>query len=355
MSVHFDIERMAKVKDAHARWWRGELDRPLVKVTLGNAYSPVQPSSPAPVLTQESCADFRWSAQQLIDALDDQLSREEYLGDAFPFVNLSSFGPGVLAALCGAKLDNSSGRVWFWPDQEREIADIHVRYDPENIWAKRIKDIYRAGLEKWNGQVIMGMPDLGGVMDVAATFRGSENLLLDLYDSPEEVLHLNREIQTAWYAAYNDFAEVLQPQGCFTDWSGLLSPEPSYILQCDFCYMIGNPMFKQFVLPSLREDTQRLTNTIYHLDGIGELNHLDDVLALEKLNAVQWVFGAGKGPAAGWLEVYKKIQAAGKQMWIIENARDYLDVISELHGTPYGSFGLDADNRALAQQLIDAR
>ena len=355
MPVHFDSERKARVLDAHSRWWNGTLNRPLVSVTLDGAYPSRPNPSPAPILSQASCADFRWSPEQVIDAMDDHLSRQEYLGDAFPLVNFSAFGPGVLAALCGAKLDNSSGGVWFWPDKEREIADIHVQYDPENVWAKRIKALYRAGLEKWNGLVIMGMPDLGGVMDVAATFRGSENLLLDLYDEPEEVLRLVHEIEDAWYAAYNDFAEVLKPQGCFSDWSGLLSKDPSYIIQCDFCYMIGNPMFRQFVLPTLAKDANRLTNTIYHLDGIGELNHLDDVLALENLNAVQWVFGAGKGPAIDWLDVYRKIQASGKRMWIIEHPQDFLDILGELHGAPYGNFHLSADNRALAQKLINAR
>lgn len=354
MAIHFDLERMHRVQEAHVRWWNGTLDRPLVRVTLNNVH-PSEHIYPAPLLNQQSCADFSWSPEQLIDALDEQLSRHEYLGDAFPFVNFDAFGPGVLAAFCGAKLDNSSGNVWFWPDEEREIADIHVKYNPDNIWVRRIKDIYRAGLEKWNGTVIMGMPDLGGVMDVAATFRGSENLLLDLYDDPDEVLRLNREIQDAWYAAYEDFAAVLAPQNGFSNWSGLLSREPSYIIQCDFCYMIGNAMFRQFVLPTLREDTERLRHTIYHLDGIGELNHLDDILALGKLDAVQWVFGDGKPSGLHWLDVYKKIQASGKQMMIVGGPQDYLDVLGTLHGTPYGNFGFDARDRDLAEKLISAR
>ena len=95
------------------------------------------------------------------------------MGDGFPYVNFDCFGPGVVAAFCGARLDNSSGQVWFFPQKKQEIGDIHVKYDPENIWVKRIKDIYRAGLDRWNGSVIMGMPDLGGVLDVAASLCDS--------------------------------------------------------------------------------------------------------------------------------------------------------------------------------------
>ncbi|MBR5289151.1 MAG: hypothetical protein IKU34_11285 [Clostridia bacterium] len=354
MPVHFDLERLDRVIDAHTRWWNGTLDRPLVSVTIPDAYD-VPRRAPAPPLSQETCADFSWTPEQVIDAIDEQLSRCEFAGDAFPFVNFDAFGPGVLAAFCGAKLDNSSGRVWFWPDEVREIQDIHVKYDPDSKWVQRIKTIYRAGLKKWNGVVVMGFPDLGGVMDVAATFRGSENLLMDLYDDPDEVKRLCREIQDAWYAAYEDLAQVLAPQRAFSHWSGLVSRERSYITQCDFCYMIGNPMFREFVMETLREDTQRLPLSIYHLDGIGQLNHLDDILSLENLSAVQWVYGDGQPSAIHWLDVYRRIQAAGKGMMICGGPKDFLDVLDQIHGTPYARLEIKNSERELVKRVLDAR
>lgn len=354
VAIHFDLERMEQVIDAHTQWWQGKLDRPLVSIAISDAYA-VNCKASAPLLSQSSCADLSWSAEQVIDAIDEHLSRYEFLGDAFPFVNFDAFGPGVLAAFCGAKLDNSSGGVWFFPEEEKEIADIHVKYDPKNVWVRRIKDIYRAGLQKWNGAVVMGLPDLGGVLDVAATLRGSENLLMDLYDEPEEVKRLSREIQEAWYEAYEDLSSVLRPQRAYTSWSGLISREPSYIIQCDFCYMISNPMFREFVLDTLRQDTERLTHTIYHLDGVGELNHLDDVLSLEKLNAVQWVYGDGKPSAIHWLDVYRRIQQADKQMMIVGSPQDYLGVLSELHGTPYAWLPMKNCERELARRVLAAR
>lgn len=353
MAIHFDQARMEQTAQAHARWWKGELDRPLMKVTVSDAYRVSDCS--IPVLSQKNCTDFSLPPEQVIEGLDHWLSQQEYLGDAFPMVNFDAFGPGVLAAFCGAKLDNSSGGVWFFPKEELEIEDIHIQYDPQNVYVQRIKAIYRAGLERWNGSVIMGLPDLGGVMDVAATFRGSENLLMDLYDCPEEVQRLTAEIQKAWYEAYEDFTQVLKPQKYNTNWAGLLSEAPSYVIQCDFSYMIGNPMFKEFVLETLRADTQKLHNTIYHLDGIGELNHLDDILSLKELNAVQWVFGDGKPPAECWLDVYRRILEAGKQIQITGTPESYLKVLSELHGTPYAAHWLPQKDMPLAQQLVDAR
>lgn len=119
--------------------------------------------------------------------------------------------------------------------------------------------------------------------------------------------------------------------------------------------MIGNPMFKQFVLEDLRDDTRRLTDSIYHLDGVGELNHLDDLLALENLNAVQWVFGDGQLPAECWMDVYRKIIAAGRQYMITGSEQSNLKIISELHGSPYFRHILPHSRLELAKKLLSAR
>jgi hypothetical protein len=102
----------------------------------------------------------------------------------------------------GARLDNSTGHVWFFPPDERPIRDIHFEYNPDNVWFQRIKAIYKAGMERWQGSVLMGMTDLGGSQDVLSTFRPSEHLLLDLYDNPAEVERLLWESHEMWHRYY---------------------------------------------------------------------------------------------------------------------------------------------------------
>lgn len=357
MPVHFDRERMEKVADVYDRWWRGELDRSLVRGVVENVY-PRAGVALAPFPDQSNCHDFSWTAEQIIDTVDYRLSSNEYIGDGFPVLDFAFYGPGVVAAFCGAKLDNSSGQVWFFPPEEDpDLSELHIKYDPNNKWSRRIKDIYRAGLERWNGSVIMGFPDLGGVMDIVASMVGTENLLYALIDEPEEVDRLVREAQSAWYEAYNDFAEALKPQGFYTDWNGLLSREPAYILQCDFCYMMGPDMFRRFVLPTLQEDVRRLTNTIYHLDGIGELPHLDQILSIPELNAVQWVYGTGQPGPYAWLDVYKKILNAGKQIMIIENGMDngYEELRPHLGRSPYVCIWATPETRDRAMKIVEMK
>ena len=355
MAIHFDKERMQSVIDAHERWWRGELDRPLVRAAVSGMY-PRSHVAQAPFPDQSNCHDFSWSAEQIIDTVDSHLSTVEFIGDGYPCMGLDYFGPGVVAAFCGARLDNSSGRVWFFPNGE-ELSEIHVRYDPDNVWSRRIKDLYRAGLERWRGSVIMGFPDLGGVMDIVASLCGTENLLYALIDEPEEVERLVRETQAAWYDAYNDFAEVLKPQGVYTDWNGLLSRDSGYVVQCDFSYMLGPEMFRRFVLPTLQEDARRLRNTIYHLDGIGELPHLDQILSIKELNAVQWVYGTGQPGPHAWLDVYKKILDAGKQIMIIDDAmtNGYEQLRPHFGKSPFICLWASPENRDRAMRIIEMK
>ena len=38
MAIHFDRDRMEALLDVYDRWWRGELDRPLVRGVVDNVY-----------------------------------------------------------------------------------------------------------------------------------------------------------------------------------------------------------------------------------------------------------------------------------------------------------------------------
>lgn len=331
MSVHFTPEDWKRIRETHGAWWQGELDRPLVHAKVRNRFEADRPAPQTPLLSQKNCNDFSVSPEELIDALDYELSRTEFLGDSFPIVNFNSFGPGVAAAFCGARLDNSSGGVWFFPQEEKPVEEISIRYDPDNVWVGRIKDIYRAGGEKWRGNVLMSMPDLGGILDIVATFAGSENLLYALIDEPDEVKRLTHEAHAAFKAAYEDLSGVLREIGNpgFSDWDELYSDRPSYVLQSDFSYMIGPDMFREFVLEDLRGSCRELANTIYHMDGIGQINHLEHLLSIEELKAIQWVPGDGKPKGRMWIDIYRRIIESGRMCEVVGGKQDFLDILSE--------------------------
>lgn len=316
MPIHFNAGRWEKVKADARLWWAGKLDRPLIHMAPGGR----DPGRPEPRLKGvefDTLYDLSVPAEDIVDRWDYELCCREFYGDSFPAV-WPNFGPGVLAAFIGGVPKPAPDTVWFYPPRDVELPELRMQYDPDNVWFKRVKDICRAAVARWEGQVQVGMTDLGGNLDIVSTFRPGEQLLMDLYDHPEDVKRQTWDAHRLWWRYFEELNSILRPANPgFTAWAPIFSGEPYYMLQCDFCYMISPAMFDEFVKPELEASCRRLSNAFYHLDGVGELPHLDSLLSIEGLKGVQWVPGDGRPGAAHWPEVYRKIRAAGKliQLW----------------------------------------
>jgi len=215
----------------------------------------------------------------------------------------------------GARLESRSETVWFHPP-ERPLppSELEFVYDEGSIWLNRIKDIYRAGMKKWGGEVIMGMTDLGGAMDILTTFCGGENLLIALYDDPGGVKRCIGELQKLWFRFFDEINGILACSRGYTDWAGIYSEKPSYMQQSDFSYMISADMFAEFVMPELDSSAARLHKSFYHLDGEGQLPHLKSLLASKHIAGIQWVPGAGEPRKKDWSGLFKTVSAAGKKL-----------------------------------------
>ena len=335
MPIDFSPGRWEHVKQVYRAWWAGELDRPILPACLFGC-DPGRDEPSTPPLNQATCTDFSIRPEDFIDRMDYGLSKYKFLGDAFPQVDLAGFGPGVMAAFVGAHVELNDGHVWFQPPRDVSISELHLEYDPNNIWLRRVKDIYAAGMERWGGLVLMGMTDLGGTLDILSTFLPGKKLLFALCDHPEEVKRLTWEIHELWHRFYGELDAILQPDSPGrSDWSAVFSEETYYILQCDFCYMIGPDMFDEFVKPELTASCRQLGHSIYHLDGVGQLPHLDSLLSIEELDGVQWVAGSGAPGERDWPEVFQRIHAAGKKIQFF-GSYAYLDALMGYIGTGKG-------------------
>lgn len=336
MPIDFAPGRWELVKETYRRWWAGELDRPVIQATLGGR----DPGRPEPELGgvgQATLYDLSVSPEAIVDRWDYDLSRRRFLGDAFPTVWLD-MGPGVLAAFMGGRAEPGSGTTWFHPAEGKEIADVRFEFDSTALWFRRAADVYRAAVRRWGGAVQIGMTDLGGNLDVLSTFRPGERLLFDIYDHPEEVKRLTWEEHRAWWRAFEEFDSILRPTNPgHTAWTPVFSAEPFYILQCDFAYMIGPCMFDEFVRPELVASCRRLPNAFYHLDGRGQLAHLESLLEIKELGGVQWVPGEGAKPPREWPEVYRRIRDAGKLAHVLGGWPD-LDAVADELGSARGLF-----------------
>jgi 5-methyltetrahydrofolate--homocysteine methyltransferase len=316
------------IKQRYRAFWAGERwERACMFIAVPKKNAP-EPD-PADLLPGEPDAasistDQRWTDfAHLNNRLWRALSATEYFADGFPnvWVNL---GPGFMAAMMGADYRFAPDTVWFGEKQLigdwGQLGDI--RYDERGAAGSLAFSLTNSYCERSRGRYVVGMTDLGGNLDIVATLRGTQTLLTDLYDYPEQVLKAARLVDDIWEAAYNSFHAILRrynPGGCMTAWMPIFCDKRWYPLQCDFSAMISPDDFERFVAPSLRRESEFLECSVYHLDGPGELPHLGHLLNIGAINAIQWVPGAGSpGYAADcWFPYYEKIQSAGKGLVLL--------------------------------------
>jgi len=339
MGIDFSKDRWECVRENYRKWWSGELERPLIQMSCGG-HDPGRKRPDLPDYGFTAFYDFSVSAEQIVDLWDYNLSYVKFMGDSFPHV-WPNFGPGIVAAFMGAILEKGNGTCWFLPKEDYSARDVKLEYDPDNIWLNRIKDIYKACVERWDGLVQVGMSDLGGNLDIVSTFLPGKKLLLDLYDNPDEIKRITWDAHKMWWRYFEEFNSILQPKNPgYTAWTPIYSESPYYMLQCDFSFMIGPDMFDEFVKPELAATCRKLANPFYHLDGPGQLPHLDFLLEIPELKGIQWVPGAGAPDCTHWPEVYRKIRKAGKLIQLFGGI-DVLDAVADQVGSAKGIILID--------------
>ena len=296
-------------------WWEGRLGRPLVPVVLCKDGPTPQTRLPFNFWMPAYAADA--NPEEIIDAYDARLSKHEYLSDYAPMFWFN-YGPGVIAAWLGSEADFDGSTVWFHPREQREIQDIKLQPGWDHPWLKQLEAVMRAADRRWQGSVQVGMTDLGGNLDIVSSFRPGENLLFDLYDAPHQVERLTWQAHEAWWTYFQHLTSLVPHNPGYSSWANIFSCKPHYMLQCDFCYMISPDMFDRFVKPELAATCRRLGGrAFYHLDGPGQLPHLDSLLSIPELAGIQWVPGTGNRRTEDWPEVFAKIQKAGKKAQFI--------------------------------------
>lgn len=321
-----DWERVMGAFDA---WWAHELGRPLVHIT-GKVETP-------------GTFHDRWHrfisnyglevpAEQVIADVTANLEATRFYGDAYPrwFVN---FGPGIAAGFLGAVVHTVPDTVWFEPPGDIAPADLSMTYQSDNPWWRRVVDLTAVAVAQWGQQVAVSHTDIGGNLDILASFRTTQNLLTDLYDAPEELDRLVGETTTQWLRYYDELDAIIRP-GCrgTTCWAPIWSRDTTYMLQCDFSYMISPAMFERFVLPDLEACCAHLEHGFYHLDGSGQIAHLDMLLAMPRLRGIQWIPGDGAPPPHEWLDLLKRIIDGGKLCQLFVSAEGARTIVRNLGG-----------------------
>jgi 5-methyltetrahydrofolate--homocysteine methyltransferase len=272
---------------------------------------------------------------ELLALHEPALNATRFYGDAFPNLWIN-FGPGIMAGFLGSivhSVSQPSETVWFSSAEGTPLGDLTLDYQHENPWWTRVQEITSAAVARWGGQVAVGHTDIGGNLDVLASFRTTQRLLFDLVERPDEVERLCERITQLWLRYYGELDALIRP-ACpgTTCWTPIWSTGKTYMMQSDFAYMISPDMFERFVLPDLTSCCEYLDHGFYHLDGKGQIIHLDHLLSISRLRGIQWIPGDGQPPPDRWLSLLKRIRDGGKLCQVFVSPEGARSIVKNLGG-----------------------
>ncbi len=271
---------------------------------------------------------FFFDADWRSDYLHYQLSKSSFLADIPPVAN-TQLGPGSLSAILGAELEAKEDTIWIKHDDN--FGD-EITFDPNNKWWQLHVDLVKKCKEKAQGKYLVGCPDLIEGLDILAGLKGNTNVLMDMMMRPEVLQEQLSKINSIYFDVFDQLYDIINEDGemAFCYFS-LWGPGKTAKLQSDISVMFSTDDYRTYVLPYIKEQCQKIDYTLYHLDGVDAIPHLDAILEIEELNAIQWTPGVTEvqGGNPKWYDLYKRILASGKSImanWVtLDELKPLLD------------------------------
>ena len=322
-------ESYALSQKRYEAFFQGEIhDRPPISITFRTDKQIGEP----PQSPQYADHKERWMDVKTRAAWDNyNIDNTVYYADALPTV-FPNLGPEIFSAICGCGYFFGPDTTWSEPcifDWEKDADKAVVNRKNEYFIAI---DTYIRELMKYSkDKFAIGFTDFHAGGDHLAALRDPEALCTDLYDCPDFVKKKLNESYDEYYRLYDYFYSMTTLEGePSTSWIPLVVHGKFNVVQNDFSCMISPKMFEEFFLEGVIEECDKLDRSIWHLDGPDCLRHLDMLLDIKKLNAIQWVCGAGNEGFMRWVDVFKQIQAAKKGIYLGITVDELDDVIANL-------------------------
>jgi len=330
-------QNLEETKQHYINWWN---HRGIVLNMWEHFQEGVKPHADIPEPKPYKDLNQRWfDPEWRAEYLDWYVAHSSLMADMLPVAN-TQLGPGSLAAILGGVFEGGEDTIWIHPrpattpDGSPLGYDDNITFDPNHPNWLLHKELLKACKRKAQGHYYVGMPDLMEGMDVLAALKGTDKVLLDTVMQPEVLERQMQQINDIYFQVFDELYDIIREGDemafCyFSSWA----PGKMSKLQSDISTMISQDDYRRFVQPFIREQCQKIDYTLYHLDGVGAMHHLDALLEIEELNAIQWTPGVGEpqGGSPKWYDLYKKILAHGKSImacWVtLDELRPLLDNI----------------------------
>jgi hypothetical protein len=292
-------------------FWEGAVvDRALTYIMFGRPEDECVELPPAPADPTAKRLDIDYR----VEAAAARAHNTVYYADSMPVIQ-PSLGPATVAAWCGLGLAFDERNSWAthdltaWPDDLSTVLTV----DPDGFYLQKSLELTRALREVGRGKFITGIQEWLSPADILSAARGPEQFCFDLLECPDCVKQLSDRLSRDLLALYDMFYRMARDAGePASNWLNLVADDRYLVIQNDVSALLSADMFDEFLLPYTRRECAALDRTMYHLDGLQALKDLDRLLEIPELDAIQWGPPPQHWDWHEWVDVYKRIQAAGK-------------------------------------------
>jgi len=314
-----------------AFWARDCIDRCALQVIARRAEPLPATGAPlAPLAADAGIVARKTDVNTVLWHAEETFRTHHYLAEAVPI-----YVPGLVCSDTAAYLVDeitiTADTVWY-PHIIDDWTSAELTFDRSNRWWQLTLGMAEAASERAAGRYLVAVPDFQAGIDIVSLLRGPERLCIDLFENPDAVRTATRFVFDDVYRhCHAEIESIIRKHSKWTgDWMGLFSSGSHDVVQCDFIALVSPRHFEEFCLPDIAWQCGWLDTAVFHLDGPGAVRHVDALLEIPALDAIQWVPGAGSPSAVGWLPMLRKIQDAGKGIYISAPPEDVEAILAEL-------------------------
>ncbi len=193
---YFSRTENKQKRERFIKWWQGK--GLVLNITAPESQPPDVDSPVQPEDIKQIYLDAKFRALQNLH----NIAYTYYGGESFLNMN-TMIGSGNLATFLGSEPGFSRRTVWFnsWisdPDNTGRLT-----FDSDNKHSKDQMKIIAECLIVSRGKYLVGMPDLIENIDILASLRGTDKLMMDMIERPEFVKEKVFEINQAFFEVFD--------------------------------------------------------------------------------------------------------------------------------------------------------
>jgi hypothetical protein len=311
-----------EIRDRLTAWWNfEEQEHPCIIGTVRDG----------PLPDTDDLERFWADEEFVIERKMAEIAATTYYGQAVPYHYVDQ-GSSAMAGVLGCPMQ-AIDKETVWAGEFLGSADdvLDVLFDPQAPLYQRIRRITAESCRRAHGHHMVAPFALEGMTDLMAALYGIENFLMDTIGEPEAVARAMEHLKLQWIAAWEDIQSAIDtgnPGGI--GWVGIWAPGTTFPLQEDVSYNLSPAAFRSLCIPHIRDQIAAIEYPFFHVDGVGMIPHLDPLLEIPGLKAIQWQPGAGKEDLARWHDLLRHILDAGKALQVYALAEEVEPLVDAL-------------------------